>query len=239
MKKTETSARTAGAKPELYRRLKIRTQEGKLSTVSIDPGFYRMVEHKVGADRAITVARNAALRYDSVRTNAKRSAYVVQQLRSTFGIGRPDQPAALGRKNKYSYVTIRVRDAQGNITSASLPPRLLSRIRRKLNDEQIRTIANDAAAAHDPTSIFTRSEHIKRTLLTHIGQKVPSELQLFRRKFHLTTVQLASMLHVAPSDIKRWEERNEIESGPARMIINMLWREQLSLSTLLKTKRPD
>lgn len=239
MKTTETPARKAGTKIEAYRRIKIRTQDGKRSTVSLDPDFYQMVENKVGADRAITVARDAALRYDSVRTNAKRSAYVVQQLRSTFGIGRREQSRAQGRKSKYTYVKMRVRDAQGHITSASLSPQLLSRVRQKLNDEQIRTIANDAAANHDPTSIFTRSEHIKRTLLTHIGQKVPSELQLFKRKFRLTNTQLASILHVAPSDIKRWEERGEVESGPARMIIGMLWREQLNLSTVFKRKRPD
>lgn len=231
MRTTAASTRKARAKAYVYKRIKVHTEDGRLSTVSLDPDLYRVIENKVGADKVITVARNVARRYDPAKADTKRSAYVEQQLRNAFGIKAP--------KSKYAYAKLRVRDAQGNLTTVSLPQTFMQRVRRSLDDEQIIAIANEATAAYDPTTIFNRSECIKRALMLRIGQKVPSELQLFKRKFRLTNTQIASMLHVAPSEVMRWEERGEIDSGPARMVIGMLWREQLSLAALLKRRRPD
>ena len=239
MQTAASSARKARARAYVYKRIKVHTEDGKLSTVSLDPDLYRVIENKVGADKVITVARNVARRYNSARTKAKRSAYVVQQLRNTFGIGGKAHPVTTAPKSKYSYAKLKVHDAQGNPTTVSLPPAFMTRVRRSLDAEQISAIANEAAAAYDPSTIFTRSEYIKRALMSHLGQKVPSEFQLFKRKFHLTNRQIASILYVAPSDVKRWEERGKIDSGPARMVIGMLLRGQLSLAAVLKRKRPD
>ena len=233
------STRRTRARSYVYKRIKVHTQDGKLSTVSLDPDLYRVIESKVGADKVITVARNVARRYNPTRIKAKRSAYVVQQLRSAFGVGGQAQSSPKSSNSKHVYAKLRVHDAQGNLTTVSLPPTFMRSARRSLSNEQISAIADKAAAAYDPTAIFTRSEHIKRALRMRLGQKVPTELQLFKRKFHLTNKRLAQMLHVSPSEVQRWEEHGEIESGPARMLIRMLWKKELSLSAVIKTTRPD
>ena len=242
MNSADTHTRKSKAKDRPYKLIKIETADGKTSTVSLDKTLYGIIESKVGAEAAITVARKAALRFETAKTDKSRSAYVVQVLRSTFGVGRPGidthpkAKSALSRK--YTYAKLRVRDAQGGITTVSMPPLLIARARQKLTHEQIQAIADAAAAAYDKTSIFTRSESIKRALKEHLGDRVPSELQVFRRKFRLTSGQLASMLQVSTKDGARWEERGEIDSGPARIVLAMLWRRELRLSTVLKRRQP-
>ncbi|MHB1540403.1 MAG: hypothetical protein ACYCYH_03740 [Steroidobacteraceae bacterium] len=238
----DTSPRKSKAKDRPYKLIKIQTTEGKESTVSLDKTLYEVIESKVGAEAAITVARKAARRFETAKTDKTRSAYVVQALRSTFGVGRTgidaSQKAKSALSRKYTYAKLRVRDAQGGITTVSMPPLLIARARRKLTDEQIQAIADAAAAAYDKTSIFTRSESIKRALKEHLGDRVPSELQVFRRKFRITSGQLASMLQVSAKDVAQWEERGEIDSGPARIVLAMLWRRELKLSTVLKRRQP-
>ncbi len=229
-----THTRKSKAKDRPYKLIKIQTTAGKTSTVSLDKSLYEVIEGKVGAEATITVARKAARQFDTARTDKTRSAYVVQALRSTFGVDRPRIEV-----RKYTYAKLRVRDSQGNVTTVSLPPPLLARARRKLTDEQIQAIADGAAAAHDQSTIFTRSESIKRALKERLGERVPSELQVFRNKFRLTTAKLATLLQVSPKDVARWEERGEIDSGPARMMLAMLWKGELKLSAVLKRGKPS
>ena len=224
-----TRTRKSKAKGRSYKLIKIHTAEGKTSTVSLDKTLYEVIEGKVGAEATITVARKAARQFETARTDKTRSAYVVQALRNTFRVAQPRIEV-----RKYTYAKLRVRDAQGNLTTVSLPPPLMARARRKLTDEQIQSIADAAAAAYDQTAIFTRSESIKRALKKRLGEHVPTELQVFRRKFRLTSGQLAGILQVSPKEMARWEERGEIDSGPARMMMAMLWRGELKLSAVMK-----
>ena len=228
-----TRARKSKAKDRPYKLIKVQTTEGKTSTVSLDKNLYEVIEGKVGAKATITVARKAARQFDTARTDKTRSAYVVQALRSTFGVGRPRIEV-----RKYTYAKLRVRDSQGNVTTVSLPPPLMARARRKLTDEQIQAIADAAAAAHDQATIFTRSESIKRALKERLGEHVPTELQVFRRKFRLTSGQLATILQVSAEEMARWEARGEIDSGPARMMLAMLWKGELKLSAVMKRGQP-
>lgn len=224
-----TSTQKRKATGYQYKLIKIETTEGKTSTVSLDRNLYKVIESKIGAEAAITVAREAALKFDNIRTNKTRSAYVVSALRRSAHTKaeRPNTP-------KYRYAKLRVRAAQGNLTTVSLPPSFMARARRNLTDEQIRAIADAATAAYDKTAIFTRSECIKRALKVRLGEKVPSELQVFRRKFRLTSAQLASILKVSTQDLAQWEAHDKIDSGPARMMLVLLWRKQLKLSEVFK-----
>ena len=56
---------------------------------------------------------------------------------------------------------------------------------------------------------------------------------MFRRKFRLTNAQLASILKVSAKELAQWEAYDKIDSGPARMLLAMLWREQLKLSAVV------
>ena len=210
-----------------YKLIKIETTEGKASTVSLDRNLYKAIEGKIGAEAAITIARAAALKFENVRTNKTRSAYVVNALRKCAHT-KAEKPIT----PKYRYAKLRVRAAQGNLTTVSLPPSFMARARRKLTDEQIRAIADAATAAYDKTAIFTRSECIKRALKERLGENVPSELQVFRRKFRLTNAQLASILKVSPKELAQWEAHDRIDSGPARMLLALLWRKHLKLSAI-------
>ena len=223
-----------------YKLIKVQTPGGKTSTVSLDKNLYEVIESKVGAAATITVARQAASKFDPSKHDQTRSAFVVQTLRSKFGMGRPTKievrpkaevPSAT---RKYTYAKLRVRDGEGNITTVSLPPALLTRARRTLTDEQIKQVVEHAAAAYDPAVIFTRSEYTKRALKMRIGEKVPSELRVFRRKFRLTNEQLASILQMKPKDLAHMEELGEVPPGPVRMMISALWKGQLEISAVLQ-----
>lgn len=234
--------RTRKTKPNgsPYKLIKVQTPGGRTSTVSLDKNLYEVIESKVGAAATITVARQAASKFDPAKHGQTRSAFVVQTLRSKFGIGRPSKievrPKAKvpSTSYRYTYAKLRVRDSEGNITTVSMPPSLLARARRTLSDEQIRQLVERAAATYDPASIFTRSEYIKRALKARIGVKVTSELRLFRRKFRLNNEQLASILQVKPKDLTHWEERGEVPAGPARMMISALWKGQLKISAVFQ-----
>ncbi len=231
--------RKTKSKGSPYKLIKVQTPGGKTSTVSLDKNLYEVIQSKVGAAATITVARQAASKFDPAKHDQTRSAFVVQTLRSKFGMGRPSKievrPKAKvpSASRKYTYAKLRVRDAEGNITTVSLPPVLLARARRTLTDEQIKEVVERAAAAYHPAVIFTRSEYTKRALKVRIGERVPSELRVFRRKFRLTNEQLASVLQMKPKDLAQWEERGEVPPGPARMMISALWKEQLKLSAVL------
>ena len=225
----DTGARKNKAKDRSYKLIKIRTTEGKTSTVSLDKNLYEIIENEVGAEATIAVARQAARQFETAKTDKTRSAFVVRALRRAAGLG-----GAHIEVRKYTYAKLRVHDAQGNVTTVSLPPPLMARARRKLTAEQIRAIAEAAATAHAQTAIFTRSESIKRALKERLGERVPSELQVFRRKFRLTSGQLATVLQVSPKEMARWEQRGEIDSGPARMMMAMLWKGELKLSAVMK-----
>ena len=84
----DTSTRKSKAKDRPYKLIKIETADGKTSTVSLDKTLYDVIESKVGAEAAVTVARKAARRFETAKTSLSRSAYVVQALRSTFCVFR-------------------------------------------------------------------------------------------------------------------------------------------------------
>lgn len=233
MPATVIRAHKSKTKARPYKVIKVQTTDGRASTVSLDKNLYEVIEGKIGAKATITVARQAARQFDPAETDKTRSAYVVQALRSTLNI-RAKRPTP----SRYTYAKLRVHDAQGNVTTVSLPPVLMARVRRKLTKEQIQAIAAEVAAAYDQAAIFTRSECIQRALKLRLGEKVPSEIQVFRRKFRLTNAQLASILKVSPEELARWEEHDKIDSGPARMMLAMLWREQLKLSAVFKRGQP-
>ena len=220
-----------------YKRIKIHTTKGQRSTISLDKTLYEVIENKVGAKATQAIAQMAARQFDQTKTSKTkktRSAYVVQALRRSFGLASPRPDTS----QKYTYARFRVRDPNGNLTTVSLDQAVIARMRHKLTLKQIRAIAEAAALTYEEPTIFTRSEHIKRAFKTRLGEQVPTETQLLRRKFHLSRAQLASILHVSPEDVARWEERGKIDSGPARMMIAMLWKKELRLSAVLKKGQP-
>ena len=239
MMMTPRQARKTKSKGTPYKLIKIQTPEGKPSTVSVDKSLYDVIESRVGAAATITVVRQAASKFDPAKHAQTRSSYVVDTLFNKFGIGRPSKIEVRSKSKvpsasrKYTYAKRRVLDADGNVTTVSLPPALISRAQRTLSDEQVKEVIRRAAAAYDPSMIFTRSEYTKRALKIRIGEKVPSELRVFRRKFRLSNVQLAAILQMKPEELAEWEERDEVPPGPARMMISALWRDQLKLSAVL------
>ena len=212
---------------EPYRRIKVFTGKGNISTVSIDKTSYQGFIDKIGAPGVVKVVRRAAIKFDAAKTKQTRSAYVVQALRSSCGF--ESERSAATNKSKYTYAKFRVRDERGHITTVSLPQSLMARAKRKLTTEQIRDVIDTTAATYMRPAIFSRSESIQRALKKLIGERVPSEIQAVRRKFKLTNAELASLLQVSPAEIERWDSIGEIESGPARMMLVMLWRKELSL----------
>ncbi len=228
---TSAHARSAKvrAKSSPYRQIKVYTIDGRASTISLDKNLYSVIEHKAGSKATVDVARKAARAYDPAKTNKSRSAFVVAALQETFGIARTAREEA-------PYVKLRVKRANGEITTVSFPPPFMARVRRHLSEEEIQRIADDAAARYDNSVPFTRSEHIKRALKARIGEKVPSEIKLTRAKFKLSTAELASILQVSEKEITRWEERGQIDSGPARAMLAAIWKKRLKLSAVLERK---
>ena len=226
------------AKADPYKRLKLYAKGGQHTSTSLDKNLYKVLTGRIGPEAVQSIAAEAARKFDPARTSQSRSAYVVQALRSAAGLAAPriekEEKPKRASSRKYTYAKLRVADAQGNLTTVSMPPSLMTRARRAFTTVQIREIAEAAAAAYDPESIFTRSEYVQRELRTRLGERVPSEIQVLRRRLRLTDAQLASALKVSREDLARWEKLGRIDSGPARALVTLLWTGRLRVSAVLK-----
>ena len=238
-----TTIKKSKAKADPYKRLKLYARNGQYTSTSLNKNLYKVLADKIGPEAVQSIAAEAARNFTPARTSLSRTAYVVQTLRSAAGLPAPrikqeEKARRPSSSNKYTYAKLRVRDERGNDTTVSMPPSVMTRARRMFTTTQIREIVEAAAASYDPESNFTRSEYVQRVLRTRLGERVPSELQMLRRRLHLTNAQLASALNVSREEMARWEESGQIDSGPARALVALLWRGRLRVSAVLKKGRP-
>jgi len=219
--------------------IKVYTERGRISTVSLPKHLYESVDRQVGVKARLAAARYAAKEFESAKTDKTRSGYVADFLRSTFNIERTqDEKAAAERERKpYPYVQLRVKDSAGKPTNVSLSPQFMAKVKKKLGDEKIQQIAEDAAARYDYSAPFSRSAFIQRELKVKLGERVPSEVALFMKKFKLKKHEVASILRVSEEDVQRWEDTGEIDSGPARLMLSSLWKGKMKLSDIFSKQR--
>lgn len=241
MPTTNVRTRKNKASGNPYKRLKLHARGGRYTSASLDKKLYKVLTGRIGPEAVQSIAAEAARKFDPARTSQSRSAHIVQALRSAAGLASPrieqEEKPKRPSSNKYTYAKLRVADAQGNLTTVSMPPSLMTRARRAFTTVQIREIAEAAAAAYGPESLFSRSEYVQRALRTRLGERVPSEIQVLRRRLRLTDAQLASALKVSREDLARWEKLGRIDSGPARALVALLWTGRLRVSAVLKKGR--